>query len=78
MYVSLLSPSDNYIDGAALVTLPDDFQEFQHLVPQSGLRRLRMKLKEIIQMYSSGLSLGVMVSHPYTKSLLYLHSITKI
>ena len=36
---------DNFIDGAALALLPDDFTEFSHLVPQSGLR---MKLKAAI------------------------------
>ena len=36
----------NFIDGAALAVLPDDFTEFSHLVPQSGLR---IKLKAVIE-----------------------------
>ena len=33
---------ENDIDGAALAKLPEDFVEFSHLVPRSGLR---IKLK---------------------------------
>ena len=36
----------NFIDGAALAVLPEDFTEFSHLVPQSGLR---IKLKAVIE-----------------------------
>lgn len=36
----------NFIDGAALTVLPNDFTEFSHLVPQSGLR---IKLKAAIE-----------------------------
>ena len=36
----------NFIDGEALAALPDDFTEFSHLVPQSGLR---IKLKAAIE-----------------------------
>ena len=36
----------NFIDGAALAVLPDDFTEFSHAVPQSGLR---IKLKAAIE-----------------------------
>ena len=41
----LTLPLENYIDGTALLALPGDFEEFQHLVPQSGLR---MRLKAAI------------------------------
>ena len=37
--------SDNYIDGAALIGLKEDFTEFKEMVPQSGLR---LKLKGLI------------------------------
>ena len=37
---------ENYIDGAALAVLPEDFLEFSHLVPQSGMR---IKLKAAIE-----------------------------
>lgn len=37
--------SDNYIDGAALIGLQEDFTEFKQMVPQSGLR---LKLKGLI------------------------------
>ena len=36
----------NFIDGAALAVLPDDFVEFSHLLPKSGLR---IKLKAAIE-----------------------------
>ena len=36
----------NFIDGEAFAALPDDFTEFLHLVPQSGLR---IKLKAAIE-----------------------------
>ena len=34
--------TENHIDGIALVALPEDFEEFKHLVPSSG-RRMRIK-----------------------------------
>ena len=37
---------ENNIDGAALAVLPEDFIEFSHLVPQSGMR---IKLKAAIE-----------------------------
>lgn len=37
--------SDNYIDGAALIGLQEEFTEFKQMVPQSGLR---LKLKGLI------------------------------
>ena len=46
---------ENYIDGHALVMLPKDYDEFIHLVLQSGIR---MKLKAIIEKYSQDCSCG--------------------
>ena len=43
--MTLLLVSDNYIDGAALIELKEDFTEFKQMVPQSGLR---LKLKGLI------------------------------
>ena len=40
---------ENYIDGPALAMLPQDFEEFCHLIPQSGIR---IKLKGLIRKYS--------------------------
>ena len=40
---------DNDIDGPALAMLPQDFEEFCHLIPQSGIR---IKLKSLINKYS--------------------------
>ena len=37
---------ENDIDGATLAKLPEDFVEFSHLVPRSGLR---IKLKAAIE-----------------------------
>lgn len=37
---------ENDIDGAVLAILPEDFVEFSHLVPQSGLR---IKLKQLLR-----------------------------
>ena len=39
--------------------LPKDYEEFNHLVPQSGIR---MKLKAMIEKYSHGFSCGFEVS----------------
>ena len=44
----------NFIDGDALVMLPNDFEEFCHLVPQSGIR---MKLKAVVEKQCCTLSL---------------------
>ena len=43
--------AENFIDGRALVALPNDFIEFCHVVPQSGLR---MRLKDAIQLIKEG------------------------
>ena len=43
---------ENFIDGHALVMLP---KEFNHLVPQSGIR---MKRKAMIEKYSHGFNCG--------------------
>ena len=40
---------ENCIDGPALAMLPQDFEEFSHLIPQSGIR---IKLKGLIRKYS--------------------------
>lgn len=45
VYDLFLLVSDNYIDGAALIGLQEDFTEFKQMVPQSGLR---LKLKGLI------------------------------
>ena len=37
---------DNFIDGEALILLIEDFKEFSHIIPQSGMR---MKLKKLIE-----------------------------
>ena len=40
---------ENYIDGATLAILPEDFVEFSHLVPQSGLRiRLKAAIEKLM------------------------------
>ena len=36
---------ENYIDGESLLSLMSDIDEFEHLVPQSGLR---MRIKRIV------------------------------
>ena len=46
----------NYVDGDTLVALPNDFDEFTLLVPQSGLR---MKLKCLIRKYQDSNSVGL-------------------
>lgn len=51
---------DNFIDGAALALLPEDFVEFSQLIPQSGLG---MKLKKAIDKMTSDLNLLVQVGH---------------
>ena len=42
--------TENHIDGIALVALPEDFEEFKHLVPSSGLR---MCIKALIRNWHS-------------------------
>ena len=42
--------TENHIDGIALVALPEDFEEFKHLVPSSGLR---MRIKALIRNWHS-------------------------
>ena len=42
--------TENHIDGIALVALPEDFEEFKHLVPSSGLR---MRIKVLIRNWHS-------------------------
>ena len=42
--------TENHIDGTALVTLPEDFEEFKLLLPSSGLR---MCIKTIIRNWHS-------------------------
>ena len=44
LYCNLLA--ENFIDGRALLMLPKDYEEFCHLVPQSGIR-MKLKLKSI-------------------------------
>ena len=41
----------NEIDGASLLLLSEDFQEFQLLVPKG---RIRMMIKSLVQNYSTG------------------------
>ena len=38
--------TENHIDGIALVALPEDFEEFKHLIPSTGLR---MRIKALIR-----------------------------
>jgi len=40
--------TENCIDRVALAALPEDYEEFKTLVPQSGLR---IKLKSVIKKY---------------------------
>ena len=48
--------TENHIDGIALIALPEDFEEFKHLIPS----RLRMRIKALIRnWHSSGGTLEV-------------------
>ena len=55
MYICICSNYifiENHTDGNALVALPEDFEEFKHLIPLSGLR---MRVKALIRdWHSSG------------------------
>ena len=42
--------TENHIDGIALGALPDDFEEFKHLIPSTGLR---MRIKALIRNWHS-------------------------
>ena len=55
----------NEIDGASLLLLPEDFQEFQLLVPKGGIR---MKIKSLVQNYST----GVCSTNVEVRSCMYL------
>ena len=53
MYIGIYNNyifTENHIDGIALVALPEDFEEFKHLVPSSGLR---MRIKALIRNWHS-------------------------
>ena len=51
VFVCLIFLSENFVDGSALVRLPnDDINDFKSLIPQTGLR---LKLKSLIKNYSS-------------------------
>ena len=41
---------DNHIDGIALVALPEDYEEFSHLIRSAGLR---ICIKTLINNWSS-------------------------
>ena len=50
IFFYFLFATGNFIDGDALLMLPNDFDEFCHLVPQGGIR---MKLKAVVEKYCS-------------------------
>ena len=60
--------TDNHIDGVALFALPEDFEEFKCVVPQSGLR---LRLKTLLRNLRASFS-PFTVSYPNSMNIISL------